>query len=83
MRHAHIARQDAQNILDNHFKDLTGKVTQAIEKAVTEGKFKTVVYFTGFVEQASKDYLTKKLRDNDYKCQFGSTRDESTLEVSW
>ncbi len=80
MRHACIARQDAQNILDNRFKELTGKVTQDIEKAVSEGKFKTVVYFTGAVDEASKSYLTTKLRANDYKCQFSR---ESTLEVSW
>lgn len=83
MRHACIARQDAQNILDERFKDIEEKVTKAIEQAVADGRFKTVICFDTEMNQPAKDHIISKLRANDYKANLTSYRGESSLEVSW
>lgn len=83
MRHAHIARQDANNILDERFKDIEDKVTKAIEQAVADGRFKTVISFDVEMNQPAKDHIIGKLRENDYKAKLTSYRGEASLEVSW
>lgn len=83
MRYAYMARKDAQNILEERFTELTKKITNAIEQAVADGRFKTIVCFDKDISQAAKDHMISKLRAHDYKANFTSYREECSLEVSW